>query len=61
MLCARPADATRRARAVWSNFEIADLDFWRGPAYSAYFDFLDAKGGFYYEVLLPFLFSRPGR
>ncbi|OSX62706.1 glycosyltransferase family 15 protein [Postia placenta MAD-698-R-SB12] len=33
----------------WSNFEIADMDFWRGDAYSAYFDFLDAKGGFYYE------------
>ncbi|KAH6905132.1 alpha-1,2-mannosyltransferase, partial [Coprinopsis sp. MPI-PUGE-AT-0042] len=33
----------------WSNFEIADLDFWRGPAYQAFFDFLDYKGGFYYE------------
>ncbi|KAA1473257.1 glycosyltransferase family 15 protein [Dentipellis sp. KUC8613] len=33
----------------WSNFEIADLDFWRGEAYSAFFDHLDAKGGFYYE------------
>ncbi|KAL7416730.1 glycosyltransferase family 15 protein [Mrakia frigida] len=33
----------------WSNFEIGDLDFWRGQAYSDYFDFLDQKGGFYYE------------
>lgn len=34
----------------WSNFEIADMDFWRGPAYTAFFDYLDATGGFYYEV-----------
>ncbi|TFK71820.1 glycosyltransferase family 15 protein [Pluteus cervinus] len=33
----------------WSNFEIADMNFWRGPAYTAFFDFLDQKGGFYYE------------
>ncbi|KAG5634642.1 hypothetical protein H0H81_001280 [Sphagnurus paluster] len=33
----------------WSNFEIADLDLWRGEAYSKFFDFLDEKGGFYYE------------
>ena len=37
-------------REVWSNFEIGDLDFWRGEAYSKFFDFLDKKGGFYYEV-----------
>lgn len=36
--------------ADWSNFEIADMDFWRGEAYSQFFDFLDRKGGFYYEV-----------
>ena len=35
---------------VWSNFEIGDLDLWRGEAYSKFFDFLDSKGGFYYEV-----------
>jgi hypothetical protein len=35
---------------VWSNFEIADMDFWRGEAYGKFFDFLDHKGGFYYEV-----------
>ncbi|AET40111.1 alpha-1,2-mannosyltransferase KTR1 Ecym_5352 [Eremothecium cymbalariae DBVPG len=33
----------------WSNFEIGSLDFWRGEAYSKYFDFLDKKGGFFYE------------
>ncbi|KAF8746158.1 hypothetical protein AX14_000201 [Amanita brunnescens Koide BX004] len=33
----------------WSNFEIGDLDLWRGEAYSKLFDFLDEKGGFYYE------------
>jgi len=36
--------------AVWSNFEIADMDFWRAPAYTAYVDYLEASGGFYYEV-----------
>ena len=35
---------------VWSNFEIADLDFWRSEAYMKFFTFLDKKGGFYYEV-----------
>jgi hypothetical protein len=38
---------------VWSNFEIGDLDFWRGEAYSKFFDYLDSKGGFYYEVCIP--------
>ncbi|KAK0197086.1 glycosyltransferase family 15 protein [Armillaria mellea] len=33
----------------WSNFEIADMDFWRSDAYQAFFDFLESKGGFYYE------------
>jgi alpha 1,2-mannosyltransferase len=33
----------------WSNFEIGDLNFWRGEGYMKYFEFLDAKGGFYYE------------
>lgn len=35
---------------VWSNFEIADMDFWRSEAYQKFFAFLDTKGGFYYEV-----------
>ncbi|KAK6457165.1 mannosyltransferase [Scheffersomyces xylosifermentans] len=33
----------------WSNFEIGDLNFFRGEAYNKYFDFLDQAGGFYYE------------
>ncbi|PPQ69123.1 hypothetical protein CVT26_003571, partial [Gymnopilus dilepis] len=33
----------------WSNFEIADQSFWRSPAYTAFFEYLDAHGGFYYE------------
>lgn len=37
---------------VWSNFEIGDLDFWRGEAYTKFVEFLDQKGGFYYEVRL---------
>ena len=26
------------------------MDFWRAPAYTAYVDYLEASGGFYYEV-----------
>ncbi|KAL1302993.1 hypothetical protein AAFC00_003309 [Neodothiora populina] len=33
----------------WSNFEIGDLNFWRGQAYEEYFDHLDRAGGFFYE------------
>jgi alpha 1,2-mannosyltransferase len=33
----------------WSNFEIGDLDFWRGSVYTAFFNYLDSHGGFYYE------------
>lgn len=33
----------------WSNFEIADLDFFRGQDYQSLFDHLDRTGGFYYE------------
>ncbi|OQV03708.1 hypothetical protein CLAIMM_08722 [Cladophialophora immunda] len=33
----------------WSNFEIADLDFWRGDAYDSYFRHLDRANGFFYE------------
>ena len=38
---------------VWSNFEIANMEFWRGEAYTKFFDYLDRTGGFYYEVRLP--------
>lgn len=33
----------------WSNFEIGKLSFWRSQAYQDYFDYLDHKGGFFYE------------
>ncbi|CCE64183.1 hypothetical protein TPHA_0G03430 [Tetrapisispora phaffii CBS 4417] len=33
----------------WSNFEIAHLDFYRSAAYNSYFDYLEGKGGFFYE------------
>ncbi|KAI9886986.1 MAG: hypothetical protein M1823_001202 [Watsoniomyces obsoletus] len=33
----------------WSNFEIADLEFWRSEKYQDYFDHLDRAGGFFYE------------
>ncbi|KAJ8606997.1 hypothetical protein MRB53_040594 [Persea americana] len=33
----------------WSNFEIADMDFWRSEPYEAYFEHLDRAGGFFYE------------
>ena len=39
---------------VWSNFEIGNLDLWRSEAYGKFFDFLDQKGGFYYEVCFAF-------
>lgn len=37
------------ASPVWSNFEIADMEFWRSPAYTAFFEYLEKSGGFYYE------------
>lgn len=33
----------------WSNFEIADMNFWRSRKYKDYFDHLDRAGGFFYE------------
>ncbi|QLQ78199.1 hypothetical protein HG537_0A04460 [Torulaspora globosa] len=33
----------------WSNFEIANLRFYRSDAYEQYFQHLDNKGGFFYE------------
>lgn len=33
----------------WSNFEVADLSFFRSPTYTEYFDHLDKAGGFFYE------------
>ena len=38
----------------WSNFEIADMDFFRGRQYQELFEYLNKKGGFYSErVSLP--------
>lgn len=33
----------------WSNFEIADFDFFRSEVYTNYVNYLDRAGGFYYE------------
>ncbi|CAF9936680.1 MAG: hypothetical protein ALECFALPRED_006949 [Alectoria fallacina] len=33
----------------WSNFEIADMEFWRSKPYEDYFEHLDRAGGFFYE------------
>ncbi|KAI5116703.1 hypothetical protein M0805_004776 [Coniferiporia weirii] len=33
----------------WSNFEIADLDFFRSDAYMSFFSRLDSSGNFFYE------------
>ncbi|KAK6513998.1 hypothetical protein TWF506_008428 [Arthrobotrys conoides] len=33
----------------WSNFEIADMDFWRSKKYEDFFNHLDRAGGFFYE------------
>ena len=33
----------------WSNFEIGNLNFWRGERYQSYFNYLDRQGGFFYE------------
>jgi mannosyltransferase len=33
----------------WSNFEIGNLDFWRGDRYQSFFNYLDRQGGFFYE------------
>ena len=33
----------------WSNFEIGNLNFWRGERYQNFFDYLDRQGGFFYE------------
>lgn len=54
--CTYPPPSLRGARyaydahTVWSNFEIASMDFWRDEAYTKFFEHLDRTGGFYYEV-----------
>ena len=51
-----PFPAIVHVTQFWTNFEIADLDFWRGPTYTAS-EFLESRGYFYYEVSQPFLSS----
>lgn len=41
--------ATYNMCHFWSNFEIGDMDFFRLPTYSKFFDHLDREGGFYYS------------
>ncbi len=46
----RDADGNRwNLCHFWSNFEIADMSFFRSPEYRQIFEYLDADGGFYYE------------
>ncbi|KAI9262613.1 nucleotide-diphospho-sugar transferase [Helicostylum pulchrum] len=33
----------------WSNFQLADLSFFRSPAYQKFFEYLDKTGNFFYE------------
>ncbi|OZJ02823.1 hypothetical protein BZG36_04348 [Bifiguratus adelaidae] len=33
----------------WSNFQLADLSYFRSPEYLQYFEMLDKNGGFFYE------------
>jgi len=40
----------------WSNFEIADMDWYRGKEYREYFDMLDRDGGFYFERVCAFIY-----
>ena len=49
--------SNRSRYTVWSNFEIADLDLWRGPTYTASFEFLESCRDFDYEVSQPLLSS----
>lgn len=41
----------------WSNFEIADLDFFRSRQYQDLFGYLDSKEGFYKERVSPMSMS----
>lgn len=50
----RRPEHNRRAQGYstchfWSNFEVADMEFWRSPVYEDYFNHLDHAGGFFYE------------
>jgi mannosyltransferase len=50
----RRPDHNRKANGYstchfWSNFEVADMEFWRSQKYEDYFNHLDRAGGFFYE------------
>ncbi|KAI9498427.1 nucleotide-diphospho-sugar transferase [Zychaea mexicana] len=34
---------------LWNNFQIADMQFFRGELYQRYFDFIDESNGIFYE------------
>ena len=48
-LCHVPPFPVYSLQQFWSNFEIADLRFFRSQVYSDYFEYLDKTGGFFYE------------
>jgi len=41
----------------WSNFEIADMDWFRSKEYRDYFRTLDKQGGFYFERVCSYLLT----
>jgi mannosyltransferase len=44
----------------WSNFEIADLDWFRGNEYEEFFNIIDKDGGIYYERVRAANLAMPG-
>lgn len=42
-------DHTYNLCHFWTNFEIADMNIFRGSKYQSMFKYLDETGGFYYE------------
>lgn len=34
---------------IWTNFEIVKTSFLKSKGYQSYFEFLDRRGGFFYE------------
>ncbi|CAK9438184.1 uncharacterized protein LODBEIA_P24610 [Lodderomyces beijingensis] len=45
----RPSSTKYNLCHFWSNFEIGNLNFFRGEAYETYFQYLSKAGGFHYE------------
>ncbi|ODQ78677.1 glycosyltransferase family 15 protein [Babjeviella inositovora NRRL Y-12698] len=44
-----PLQASYNLCHFWTNFEIADMDFFRSEQYTRLFEYLDLSGGFFYE------------